>query len=265
MMKMPVLFIGHGSPMNIISDNYFTRSLVKLGKDLPKPAAILVVSAHWLTEGTFVTCEGKPKTIHDFGGFPEELYRINYPSPGSPADARLITETVKNPAVKCSMDWGLDHASWMILQHIYPKADIPVIEMSLDYSPYNDWNRKTLRYYYDLAKQLYFLREKNIMIIGSGNIVHNLRLADFENTDAEPYEWAVEFDEKTKRALLDRNHNELLDCQNLNRAAALSVPTLDHYLPMIFAIALQGKDDALSFTHEGFQNASVSMRCFKIG
>ena len=264
-MKMPVLFIGHGSPMNIIADNDFMRSLAKLGKDLPKPRAILVISAHWLTEGTFVTCEEKPKTIHDFGGFPGELYRIHYPSPGSPADARLITETVKHTAVKCSTEWGLDHASWAILKHIYPKADIPVMEMSLDYSPYNGWDRKTLRYYYDLAKQLDFLREKNILIIGSGNIVHNLRIADFENTDAEPYDWAVEFDEKIKRALLERNHNELLDCQSLSRATALSVPTLDHYLPMIFAVALQGKDDALAFIFEGFQNASVSMRCFKIG
>lgn len=262
---MPVLFIGHGSPMNINADNDFTRSLVKLGKDLPKPGAILVVSAHWLTEGTFVTCEEKPKTIHDFGGFPDELYRINYPSPGSPADARSITETVKKPAVKCSMEWGLDHASWMILKHIYPKADIPVIEMSLDYPPYDERNPKTLQYYYDLAKQLNFLRDRNILIIGSGNIVHNLRLADFENTDAEPYDWAVEFDEQVKRNLLDRNHKALLDFQNLTPAKVLSVPTFDHYLPMVFAVALQCKDDALTFTYEGFQNASISMRCFKIG
>jgi len=264
-MKMPVLFIGHGSPMNIIADNDFTRSLVKLGKDLPKPGAILVVSAHWLTEGTFVTCEEKPKTIHDFSGFPEELYRINYPSPGSPVDARLITETVKKPAVKCSTEWGLDHASWMILKHIYPKADIPVIEMSLDYPPYDERDLKTLQYYYDLAKQLNFLRDRNILIIGSGNIVHNLNAADFEYTNAKPYDWAVEFDEQVKRNLLDRNHKALLDFQNLTPAKVLSVPTFDHYLPMVFAVALQGKDDALTFTHEGFQNASVSMRCFKIG
>jgi len=264
-MKMPVLFIGHGSPMNIIADNGFTRSLVQLGKELPGPRAILVVSAHWLTDGTLVTCEDKPKTIHDFGGFPEELYRIHYPSPGSPADARIITEKVKTPPVICSTEWGLDHASWAILTHLYPKADIPVFEMSLDYSPYNGWNRKTLQYYYDLAKQLSFLREKNVLIIGSGNIVHNLRVADFENTEAEPYDWAVEFDAQVKHNLQNRNHQALLDCRNLSRATSLSVPTLDHYLPMIFAIALQQKDDDLTFTYEGFQNASVSMRCFKIG
>jgi 4,5-DOPA dioxygenase extradiol len=148
---------------------------------------------------------------------------------------------------------------------MYPKADIPVMEMSLDYSPYNGWNRKTLRYYYDLARQLNFLREKNILIIGSGNIVHNLRVADFENTDAKPYDWAIEFDERVKRELLDSNHQALLDYQNVDRITSLSVPTLDHYLPMIFAIALQQKDDELNFTYEGFQNASVSMRCFQIG
>jgi 4,5-DOPA dioxygenase extradiol len=262
--KMPVLFIGHGSPMNIIADNDFTRSLVKLGKELPRPRAILVVSAHWLTQGTFVTCEEKPKTIHDFGGFPEELYRIHYPSPGSPVDARLITEKVKTPTVKCSTEWGLDHASWAILKHIYPKADMPVIEMSLDYPPYDDGGGKTLRYYYDLAKQLTFLREKNVLIIGSGNIVHNLNAADYEYTNAKPYDWAVEFDEQVKRNLLNRNHEALLDFHNLTLAAVLSAPTLDHYMPMIFAIAMQGKGDDLTFTYEGFQNASVSMRCFKI-
>jgi 4,5-DOPA dioxygenase extradiol len=264
-MRMPVLFIGHGSPMNIIADNDFTRSLVKLGKDLPKPRAILVVSAHWLTEGTFVTCEENPKTIHDFGGFPEELYRIHYPSPGSPADARLITEKVKTPALKCSTEWGLDHASWAILKHMYPKADIPVIEMSLDYPPYNDGGGKTLRYYYDLAKQLTFLREKNVLIIGSGNIVHNLNAADYEYTNVKPFDWAVEFDEQVKRNLQAGNHEALLDFHNLTPAKVLSAPTLDHYMPMIFAIALQEKNDDLTFTYEGFQNASVSMRCFKIG
>jgi 4,5-DOPA dioxygenase extradiol len=148
---------------------------------------------------------------------------------------------------------------------MYPKADIPVMELSLDYSLYNGWNRKSLRYYYDLAKQLNFLREKNILVIGSGNIVHNLRVADFDNVDAKPYDWAIEFDEKVKRNLIDRNHQELLDCQNTSRTTALSVPTLDHYLPMLFAIAMQEKNDILSFTYEGFQNGSVSMRSFKIG
>lgn len=264
-MKMPVLFIGHGSPMNIILENDFTRRLTELGKELPRPRTILVISAHWLTDGTYVTCVERPKTIYDFYGFPNELYQLRYSSPGSPGDAKLVTELVKKPLIKCDYSWGLDHASWAVLKHIYPEADIPVIELSLDYSPYNGWNRQTLQYYYDLAQQLNPLREKDVLIIGSGNIVHNLRLVDMDNMDAKPYDWAIEFDAKVKRDLLDRNHKDLLDCQNTSRTTSLSVPTLDHYLPMIFAIAMQGKDDALEFVYEGFQNRSVSMRCFKIG
>jgi len=264
-MKMPVLFIGHGSPENIILKNSFTERLETLGSELPRPRIILVVSAHWLTDGTFITGVEKPRTIYDFSGFPDELYKISYHSPGAPSDAKMITELIKGPSVKLDYSWGLDHASWAILKHIYPEADIPVIEMSLDYSPYNGWNRPSLKYFYDLAKQLGPLREKGVLIIGSGNIVHNLRVADMRNMDARPYDWAVEFDEKVKCDLLERNHDALLDCQNTDRAVSLSVPTLDHYLPMIFAIGLQEKDDSLEFIYEGFQNRSVSMRCFRIG
>jgi 4,5-DOPA dioxygenase extradiol len=264
-MKMPVLFIGHGSPMNIILENDFTRSLVELGKRLPKPRAILVISAHWLTDGTYVTCAENPRMIYDFYGFPDALYQVSYPSPGSPDDARFVAELEKGSNVRCDYSWGLDHASWAILKHIYPSADIPVIEMSLDYSPYNGWNRQSLQYFYDLGKQLMSLRDRDILIIGSGNIVHNLRVVDMDNMDAKPYGWAIEFDEKVKTDLLNGNHKDLLDCQNMSHALSLSVPTLDHYLPMIFAIAMQEKDDELSFTYEGFQNRSVSMRCFKIG
>jgi 4,5-DOPA dioxygenase extradiol len=263
-MKMPVLFIGHGSPMNIVLKNGYTQCLTDLGKTMPTPRAILVISAHWLTDGTFVTCAPKPKTIYDFYGFPDELYRLTYPAPGSPADAQLITTLVKTPVVKCDTAWGLDHATWAVLRHMYPAANIPVLEMSLDYSPYNGWNRPSLQYFYDLAKQLAPLREKGVLIIGSGNIVHNLRVIDMD-IDAKPYDWAVEFDEKVKRSLLEKNHSVLLDCQNTDRATALAVPTLDHYLPMLFAAALQEKDEKLEFVHEGFQNRSISMRCFKIG
>jgi 4,5-DOPA dioxygenase extradiol len=264
-MKMPVLFVGHGSPMNIIADNEFTRRLAKLGRELPRPKAIVVVSAHWLTDGTLVTAAEKPKTIYDFGGFPPELYRTQYPCQGSPEIAKLVAVTVKKPLIQLDNNRGLDHAAWAVLKHIYPRADIPVIEMSLDYSPYNGWNRQSLQYFYDLAAQLNPLREQEILIIGSGNLVHNLRFADMDDLEVDPYDWAVEYDEKIKQDLLDRNHQALLDCRNMSRAAALSIPTLDHYLPMIFAIALQGRDEKLEFIYEGFQNRSVSMRCFKIG
>ncbi len=264
-MKMPVLFIGHGSPENIILENDFTRRLSKLGKELPRPKTILVASAHWLTDGTCVTCAERPRTIHDFYGFPEELYRLSYPSPGSPDVARRIAHAPGTPPIRCDAAWGLDHASWAILKHIYPAADIPVIELSLDYSPSNDWHGRTLRSFYDLAKRLGPLRDEGVLIIGSGNIVHNLRLVDMDRMDGAPYDWAVEFDEAAKQALLRRDHQALLDCRNMTRTTALSVPTLDHYLPMVCAIGLQDKDDGLEFLHEGFQNRSISMRCFRIG
>jgi 4,5-DOPA dioxygenase extradiol len=262
--KMPVLFIGHGSPMNVVLRNEFTKSLTELGRTLPRPRAIMVISAHWLTEGTYVTCMQQPRTIHDFYGFPDELYEMSYPSPGAPSHAKSVIESVKTAKVKCDTDWGLDHASWAILKHMYPKADIPVFEMSLDYS-FNEWHPKPLRYHYDLASQLAELRKRDVLIIGSGNIVHNLRLIDFRDIDARPFEWAVEFDEKVKSNLVDRNHEELINCEAMGRAASYAVPTLDHYLPMIYVIALQEKNERITFIYEGFHYASVSMRCFRIG
>ncbi len=261
---MPVLFVGHGSPMNVIADNSYTRDLAMAATQLPKPKAILVVSAHWLTEGTYVSCSEKPKTIYDFHGFPEELYKISYPCEGAPELARFITQTSKSVKVKCDSDWGLTHASWAVLKNMYPNADVPVFEMSLDYSPYNDWNPKPLEYHYKLAAELTPLREKGVLILGSGNIVHNLGLIDFD-TNAKPYPWAVRFDEEVKTHLLKGDHNALLQYLDLGEEARFAVPTLDHYLPMIYALGLQQKDEPLRFIHEGFQNGSVSMRAFQIG
>lgn len=263
--KMPVLFIGHGSPLNLILKNDFTESLSRLGRELPKPRAIIVISAHWLTDGNYVTCAEKPRTIYDFYGFPDELYDLKYPCLGSTDTARLALESVRNVQIKCDYDWGLDHASWAILRHMYPRADIPVAEMSINYSPINEWHPKSLKQYYDLASELALLREKGVLIIGSGNIVHNLGLIDYDNIDASPFDWAAEFDEKVKRDLIQKNHVELFNCQNTSRAALLSTPTLDHYIPMIYVIALQGRDEPLKFVYEGFQYGSVSMRCFQIG
>lgn len=262
--RMPVLFIGHGSPMNIILNNSYTRSLAALGGSLLKPKAILVISAHWLAKGTFVTCMDKPRTIHDFYGFPDELYTIRYPSPGAPGEARLVADLVTKVKVSCRNDWGLDHASWAVLKHIYPDADVPVFEMSLAYT-FNEWHPKPLQYHYDLARELAELRHRGVLIIGSGNIVHNLGMLDFENVDAPTFDWAGEFDEKVKANLLKRNHDALIHYQNMGRTSLLAIPTLDHYLPMIYAIALQDVDEPLSFIHEGFQYGSISMRCFKIG
>jgi len=260
---MPVLFIGHGSPMNIILDNDYTRSLVKTAKEIPKPRAILVISAHWLTNGTYVTCVDKPKTIYDFYGFPEELYCMNYPCPGSPQDADLTIKTAKSTKIRCG-DWGLDHAAWAVLKHMYPDANVPVFEMSLDYSPYNDWNAKPVEYHHRLALELAPLREKGILIVGSGNIVHNLGLIDFD-IDAQPFDWAVKFDEKIKKYIVTGNQEGLINYHDLGSEALYAVPTQDHYLPMIYASALRENGEKLEFIHEGFQNGSVSMRAFRIG
>jgi 4,5-DOPA dioxygenase extradiol len=260
---MPVLFVGHGSPMNIILKNSYTENLFKTARELPKPKAILIVSAHWLTNGTYVTCVEKPNTIYDFYGFPEELYKQSYPSSGSPESAQLTIKSVGSTKIKCG-NWGLDHAAWAVLKHMYPAADVPVFELSLDYSPYNDWNPKPINFHYKLASELAPLREKGVLIIGSGNLVHNLGLIDFD-IDAKPFEWAVKFDEKVKQCLVSGNHKALINFTELGKEALYAVPTQDHYLPMIYTIGLQRKGETLKFVHEGFQNGSVSMRAFQIG
>ena len=262
--KMPVLFIGHGSPLNIILDNSFTRSLAALGKRLPKPKAIMVISAHWLTKGSFMGCMEKPKTIYDFYGFPKELYETTYSCPGAPEEAAFATGTAKRVTVKCDRGRGVDHGAWAILRHLYPRADIPVFQLSLDYT-FNEWDPKPLQHHYDLAAELSELRNRGVLIIGSGNIVHNLGMFDFTNIEAKSFDWAVEFDEQVKANLIGGNTQDLIHYQNMGMAAALAVPTLDHYLPMIYAIALREKNEPLTFTYEGFQYGSISMRCFQIG
>ncbi len=276
---MPVLFIGHGSPLNIVMENSYTRSLAALGRDLPRPRAVMVISAHWLTRGTAVTCTDRPQTIHDFYGFPRELYELTYPCAGAPGIAEELTRSVRIPApwhpsapagggstslVRCDGRWGLDHASWAVLRHMYPSADIPVFEMSLDYR-FNEPHPLPLSHHYELARQLAPLRSQGVLIIGSGNIVHNLGVIDFENVDAEPYDWAVHLDRQVKECLLSRDHEILLDHRRMGNAAELGVPTLDHYLPMIYAIGLQEPEEKVTFVHEGMQNGSISMRSFRIG
>ncbi|MDD1663946.1 MAG: 4,5-DOPA dioxygenase extradiol [Methanomicrobiales archaeon] len=262
--KMPVLFIGHGSPMNMVLSNRFTKSLAELGPSLPVPKAIMVISAHWLTHGTFVSCGEKPRMIYDFFGFPPELSKVKYECRGAPRYAKLATDsTGKRGTIRCDDAWGLDHASYSILRHMFPAADIPVFEMSLDYS-FNDWHPKPVRYHYELGKGLAALRREGVLIIGSGNMVHNLDLIDFSDMDAAPLDWAVEMDAGMRSRLLAGEHGHLVDYLSLGRGASLAVPTLDHYLPMIYALALQEEGERIRFIHEGFQNASISMRSFCI-
>jgi 4,5-DOPA dioxygenase extradiol len=251
---MPVLFIGHGNPMNAVWDNPFTRSLAALGSSIaPKPKAILVVSAHWLTRGTFVNTTAKPEIIYDFGGFPDELYRVVYPAPGAPQYAKhtgqLVTESQEDAL------WGLDHGAWTILKHLYPNADIPVFELSIDY-------QQPMQYHFDLAKKLADLRERGVLIIGSGNIVHNLRYWFADNQ--KPYDWTVEFDEWVKEKINMRDFQSLVNYEKQGSAARLAVPTVDHYVPMLYSLALAKPGEEIRFTYEEIFT-SASMRCFRIG
>lgn len=257
MKKSPVLFLGHGSPMNIILENEYTNSLVHLAQSLPKPKAILVVSAHWLTKGTCITSGSAPETIYDFYGFPQELYDVRYPCPGAAKELEEAAAVFKDAAIIYDNQRGIDHAAWSVLKHMYPMADIPVMEMSLDY-------RKTPQEHYELGRKLAPLREQGFLIIGSGNLVHNLRTIDWE-MEAEPYGWAIDFDHMVKQCLVEQNHKPLIEYEKMGKEALLSVPTNEHYLPMLYAAALQEHDEDLIFSYEGFQNASISMRCFSIG
>ena len=254
MHKMPALFIGHGSPLNIIAHNDFTASLAQVARQLPRPEAILVVSAHWLTEGTYVSATPQPETIYDFYGFPRELYQISYSCPGSPTLARAAANLT--PAIQLDDQRGLDHAAWAVLHHMYPAADLPVFSLSLDYHlPPAD--------HYRLATTLQPLREQGVLIIGSGNIVHNLHLIDYE-TDAPVFDWANRFDNTVRDLLLIGDDAALIDYHSLGPDARLSIPTNDHYLPMLYTLGLRNKDDQLTFIHESMQNASISMRSFML-
>lgn len=254
--KMPVIFIGHGSPLNAIMENDYTDSLRALGSSLPRPRSIMVISAHWLAKATFVNCAKNPEQIYDFFGFPPELYQVRYPCPGAPDDAQMVTRATKY-MVNCAVDWGLDHAAWAVLRHMYPDADIPVFEMSV-------CEMMDAGYHYDIGRRLGTLRREGILVIGSGNIVHNLQMMDYD-MDAEPHPWAVKIDEKIKSLLLEGNHAALVNYQGLGENMRLAVPTTEHYLPMLCVLGMQEKDDEISFIHEGFQNGSISMRSFLIG
>lgn len=255
---LPVLFVGHGNPMNAIADNAFTRKLGAWGSSFEeKPKAILVISAHWLTQGTHVMVSPKPRTIHDFGGFPQALYQIQYPVPGSPEFAGETRQLISSTSVVDDDQWGLDHGAWTVLRHMFPKADVPVYQLSIDYS-------KPPAYHYNLAQELKSLRKKGVLIIGSGNIVHNLYKIDFDE-HAKPYDWAIDFDETVKAKLLARDYANLIHYSSLGNTASLSVPTNDHYLPMLYSLGVTDKSEPLAFTYEEIQNASISMRCFQVG
>ena len=256
--RQPVLFVGHGSPMNAIEDNDYTRTMARLGARLPKPEAVLCVSAHWLTAGTRVTGMAKPRTIHDFGGFPDALYQVSYPAPGSPSLAALVRETLGGKTVQIDeSEWGLDHGAWSVLRHLYPKADVPVVQLGIDFGA-------PARKHFELGEKLRPLREKGIMIIGSGNVVHNLRRVSFDE-NAAPEAWAVEFDAWVKERLEKRDFDSLLGDLAAAPSGALAVPTPDHYDPLLYVLGAADARDTLRFEYEGIKNGSISMRSVSFG
>ena len=257
---MPVLFLGHGSPMNAIEENQFVQGFRNISREIPKPNAILCISAHWFTNGTFVTAMLNPKTIHDFYGFPKELFEVNYPAPGSPELARETAELLFPEIEEEDHSWGLDHGAWSVIRHLYPNAEIPVIQLSIDYN-------KPPQYHFDLAKKLQTLREKGILIIGSGNIVHNLRMIDWKNinTVGAGWDWAVEAREKTNNWLLDGNFQNLIDYQRQGVALQTAVPSPDHYLPHIYSLGLKEKSENLSLFNDELIGGSLSMTSVRIG
>lgn len=258
--KMPVLFIGHGSPMNAIEDNIFSKRWQQMGKEIPTPKAVVVVSAHWLTKGTMVTAMPNPKTIHDFGGFPQALFDVQYPAPGSPELATEIQKLITNPAVELDHDWGLDHGTWSVVKHMYPDADISVLQLSIDYY-------KPAAYHYELAKQLLALRKKGVLIIGSGNMVHNLRMVAWDKLNEPEYgfDWALEMNDIFKNKISNGFHKELIQYEKLHKAATLAIPTPDHYYPLLYILALQTDNDKVEFFNDKTVGGSLTMTSVKIG
>jgi 4,5-DOPA dioxygenase extradiol len=257
--RLPVLFLGHGNPMNAIEDNPFTRSLARLGLEIPRPKAILCVSAHWMTEGTWVTHMPQPKTIHDFYGFPQPLFDVRYPAPGDPRAAELVREVVREPKIQLDEEmWGFDHGSWAVLRHMYPEADVPLLQLSV-------YMEMPPEYHLRVGEALRGLRERGVLIVGSGNIVHNLREIDFEDK-AKAYDWAVEFDAWVKERLEARDYTGLASDQAIQtRAGRLSVPSPDHWYPLLYTLGAADPADRLRFEYEGIEHGSISMRCLSLG
>ncbi len=255
MTRMPALFVGHGSPMNAIEDNEFSRAWIAAGKALPRPEAILCISAHWESEGTQVTAMEKPKTIYDFYGFPPELYAASYPAPGSPELAERIQALVKPVDVRLDQGWGLDHGTWSVLTRLFPQADIPVIQLSLDVN-------KNAQEHYNLGKQLKALRDEGILILGSGNIVHNLRILNWNDA---AYEWAVEFDTKVMKWVLDHDHEPIIQYHKQGKAAALAINSAEHYKPLLYTLGAGEADEVIRFFAEKVTMGSISMRSLQIG
>ena len=254
---MPALFVGHGSPMNAIEDNEFSARWRQMGTEITKPKAVVCVSAHWLTKGSQVTAMNNPKTIHDFGGFPKALFDAQYPAPGSPKLAIDIVDLVKSTNVHLDNEWGLDHGTWSVVKQMYPEANIPVLQFSIDYT-------KPAQYHFDLAKQLLALRKKGVLIIGSGNMVHNLGILDWQNPNSG-FDWAIEMNEKFKSAIESGDNQALIYYEKFGSSAKLAIPSIDHYFPLLYIMALRENNDKLSFFNDKATMGSITMTSVKIG
>lgn len=254
--RFPALFIGHGSPMNGVEDNEFSRAWIAKSAELPTPQAILCISAHWFTPGTFVHTAKQPRTIHDFYGFPEELYALRYPCPGAPELAAETASILTTTTVTPDTEWGLDHGAWIVLRRLFPFAKIPVYQLSIDYT-------KPGQFHYDLGKELAVLRDHGVLIMGSGNIVHNLGRIEYDPA-AQPFSWATEFDATAQKLLVDKHHQALIHYEKLGSSAHLSIPTPEHYYPLLYTLGAQHSSEQVHFFAEGITHGSISMRSFSV-
>ena len=257
--RMPAIFFGHGNPLNALLRNQYTEAWSNIGNSLPRPKAVLCISAHWYLPGTAVTAMAKPRTIHDFGGFPRELYEVQYPAPGSPELARRVRDMLAPVAVELDEEsWGLDHGTWSVLCHVFPNANIPVVQLSID-------ETQAPEFHYELGKRLAPLRDEGVLLVGSGNLVHNLHTYAWGRHNVEPFDWAVRFEQMARELLLNGDHAPLIDYESLGRDALLSAPTPDHYLPLLYVIGSGRNGDEVSFPVEGFDGGSISMLSVQLG
>jgi 4,5-DOPA dioxygenase extradiol len=255
---MPAIFFGHGNPMNAVLNNSYTEAWRRIGAEVPKPKAILSISAHWFVSETGVTIATAPKTIHDFGGFPRELYQVQYPAPGDPQLARRVQKLLAPLEVKLDNSWGLDHGTWSVLRHVYPDADVPVVQLSID-------ENKPASFHFEIGKRLAPLRDEGVLIVGSGNLVHNLHAYAWGRHMPDPYDWALRFENEAKDMILAGEFKPLVDYEKLGKDAELSVPTPDHYLPLLYVIGARQQGDIIRFPVEGIDGGSISMLTVQFG
>jgi 4,5-DOPA dioxygenase extradiol len=258
MARMPAVFLGHGNPMNAVQRNAWTEGWAQLGRDIPRPRAVLCVSAHWYGPATLVTAMRAPRTIHDFGGFPRELFEVEYPAAGDPELARRVQSLLEPIPVGLDQQWGLDHGTWSVLRHVFPEADVPVVQLSVD-------ETRPATFHYDTGKRLAPLREEGVLVVGSGNLVHNLHAYAWGRHDVEPLDWALRFEARARELMRTGSHERLIDYQSLGPDAMLAAPTPDHYLPFLYVIALQSEGEHMSFPVGGFDGGSVSMLSVRVG